>query len=94
MQQFHLIPGQEHNKNRNSDLCTASELVNHISIFFPIFVSKYSSDDFQSSNRVDDLWSSQIFTCLSLLFCKSLIYNFFQELNAINFQNGETKTTQ
>ena len=34
MQQFHLIPGQEHNKNRNSDLCTASELVNHISISF------------------------------------------------------------
>ena len=37
MQQFHLILGQEHNKNRNSDLCTASELVelvNHISIFF------------------------------------------------------------
>ena len=68
MQQFHLILGQEHNKNGNSDLCTASELVNHISIFFPIFVSKYSSDDFQSSNHVDDLWSSQIFTCLSLLF--------------------------
>ena len=38
MQQFHLIPGQEHNKNRNSDLCTASELVNHISIFFSIFL--------------------------------------------------------
>ena len=34
MQQFHLIQGQEHNKNRNSDLCTASELVNHISISF------------------------------------------------------------
>ena len=27
MQQFHLIPGQEHNKNRNSDLSTASELL-------------------------------------------------------------------
>ena len=94
MQQFHLILGQEHNKNRNSNLCTASELVNHVSIFFPIFVSKYSSDDFQSSNRVDDFWSSQIFTCLSLLVCKLLIYNFFQELNAINFQNGEMKTTQ
>ena len=38
MQQFHLILGQEHNKNRNSDLCTASELVNHISIFFSIFL--------------------------------------------------------
>ena len=37
MQQFHLILGQEHNKNRNSDLCTASELVNQT-----IFVSKYS----------------------------------------------------
>ena len=36
MQQFHLLLGQEHNKNRNSDLCTASELFNHISIFFPI----------------------------------------------------------
>ena len=68
MQQFHLIPGQEHNKNRNSDLCTLSELVNHISILFPIFVSKYSSDDFQSSNCVDDLWSSQIFTCLTFHF--------------------------
>ena len=94
MQQFHLIPGQEHNKTRNSDLCKASEL-NHVSILFPIFISKYSSDDFQSSNHIDDLWSFQIFTCLSLLFCKSLIYNFFsQELNAINFWNGETKTTQ
>ena len=38
MQQFHLIPGQEHNKTRNSDLCTASELVNHVSIFFSIFL--------------------------------------------------------
>ena len=38
MQQFHLILGQEHNKNRNSDLCTANELVNHISIFFSIFL--------------------------------------------------------
>ena len=38
MQQFHLILGQEHNKNRNSNLCTASELVNHVSIFFPIFL--------------------------------------------------------
>ena len=38
MQQFHLIPGQEYNKNRNSDLCTASELVNHVSILFPIFL--------------------------------------------------------
>ena len=28
---------------------------------------------------------------LAFFFCKSLIYNFFQELNAINFQNGETK---
>ena len=38
MQQFHLIPGQEYNKKRNSDLCTVSELVNHVSIFFPIFL--------------------------------------------------------
>ena len=38
MQQFHLIPGQEHNKNKNSDLCKASELVNHVSIFFSIFL--------------------------------------------------------
>ena len=38
MEQFHLIPGQEHNKNRNSDLCTAIKLVNHISIFFSIFL--------------------------------------------------------
>ena len=38
MQQFHLIPGQEHNKKINSYLCTASELVNHVSILFPIFL--------------------------------------------------------
>ena len=40
MQQFHLIPGQEHNKNKNSDLCKASELVNHVSIFLSYFYFK------------------------------------------------------
>ena len=94
MEQFHLILGQEHNKNRNSDLCTASKLVNHISNFFPIFFSKYSSDDFQLSNRIDDCDHPKFLHAWAFFFVNHLYIIFFQELNATNFQNGETKTTQ
>ena len=93
MQQFHLILGQEHNKNRNSDLCTASELVNHISIYF-LFLFQNIIVMTSSHQTMLMICSHPKFLHAWAFFFVNHLYIIFQELNAINFQNGETKTTQ
>ena len=83
MQQFHLIPGQEHNKNRNSDLCTASELVNHISIFFSIFLfnKTYILNYKKKSQNIISVKIPYVFQQLSTMFKKHHIDTIIKKPN-------------